>query len=327
MLINSIVPGLLQCGCEKVLATSSLLHQKVIYKSYVIVIRSHSSRRIRGDLFYLTVVCQSSIAQWCIQALLVLAMQTVSLTFLSLYTESPSFDSFSFSILASKPQGSLVLTMSASYVDHPELTWQILFFPLEPPENIFIDSDTFFVTSITLETCIRTNLHQKDVKQEISGLYPYILPICLLAHNHIDPIEYQLHKARRYTSKSIAEDVDTFINHRADSNIVEFWVNIPSPISICASWAMLVPIVWKVWTCRPDFHLQQFGVSVPKSYDDSSWIAWWQWCGFLWMRNHTAFQPADKTPCASHRYVQRLLPGEVISRIIHTNSARNTLEV
>ena len=61
MLINIIVPGLLQCGCEKVLATSSLLHQKVIYKSYVI--RSPSSRRLCGDLFYLTVVCQSSIAQ------------------------------------------------------------------------------------------------------------------------------------------------------------------------------------------------------------------------------------------------------------------------
>lgn len=230
MLINIIVPGLLQCGCEKVLATSSLLHQKVIYKSYVI--RSPSSRRLCGDLFYLTVVCQSSIAQWCIQALLVLAMQTVSLTFLSLYTESPSFDSLSFSILASKPQGSLVLTMSASSVDHPELTWQILFFPLEPPENIFIDSDTFFMTSIPLETCIGTNLHQKDMKQEISGLYPCILPICLLAHNHSDPIEYQLHKARRYTSKSIAEDVDTFINHWADSNIVDFWVNFPSPISL-----------------------------------------------------------------------------------------------
>ena len=242
--------------------------------------------------------------------------------------ESPSFDSLSFSILASKPQGSLVLTMSASSVDHPELTWQILFFPLEPPENIFIDSDTFFVTSITLETCIGTNLHQKDVKQEISGLYPCILPICLLAHNHSDPIEYQLHKARRYTSKSIAEDVDTFINHWADSNIVEFWVNFPSPISICASWAMLVPTVWKVWTRRPDLHLQQFGVSVPKSYDESimDCIMTMMWL-FVDAQSYS-FSTCRQNPlCLTQICTEIITRRSNIENYTYQFSARNTLEV
>ncbi len=41
-----------------------------------------------------------------------------------------------------------------------------LFFPLEAPENIFIDSDTFFTTSITLETCIETDLYPNDMEQD-----------------------------------------------------------------------------------------------------------------------------------------------------------------
>ncbi len=40
------------------------------------------------------------------------------------------------------------------------------FFLLELPEKIFIDPDTFFPTSITVETCIRTDLYQNDVKQD-----------------------------------------------------------------------------------------------------------------------------------------------------------------
>jgi hypothetical protein len=41
-----------------------------------------------------------------------------------------------------------------------------LFFPLEMPEKIFIDSDTFFAVSISVETCVGTDLYQNDVKQD-----------------------------------------------------------------------------------------------------------------------------------------------------------------
>ncbi len=40
-----------------------------------------------------------------------------------------------------------------------------LFCLLEFLENMSIDSDTFFATSITVENCIRTDLYQNDVNQ------------------------------------------------------------------------------------------------------------------------------------------------------------------
>ncbi len=41
------------------------------------------------------------------------------------------------------------------------------FFLLELPETLFIYSDTFFATSITVETCIGIDLHQYDMTQDM----------------------------------------------------------------------------------------------------------------------------------------------------------------
>lgn len=130
------------------------------------------------------------------------------------------------------------------------------------PVNIFIDFDMFSATYITITHRSGTYEHQKDVKQDkwvISVHFANFSGTKLVHFFELNiTLKYKLHNARRYTSKSIVEEADTSTNHRVDSNIAECWVNLT--FSDWASWAMIVPSVWEVWTCLSDVH--------PKLCDD-----------------------------------------------------------